>query len=83
MKGEFGMTATQTTTPEEESDFEIWSEETFKRRCEELQLVDLHPKNTNQFNMLRSDSRCEETDNYDHHDRSPSRSTTSESQVST
>nr|XP_022900553.1 uncharacterized protein LOC111413719 isoform X2 [Onthophagus taurus] len=78
MKGHLGTTTTQSAqSPEEENgDFEVWTEEMLRKRSAELQIV-LNQKNT----MFRCESALEEINISESDDHSPSKSTTSESQV--
>lgn len=75
MKGQLGNRRSE--SPEEEPEPEVWTEEELRKRTAELKLSDCHTSST-----LRNDKddRCEELILSDH-DQSPSRSTTTESQV--
>ncbi|KAK9730820.1 PDZ domain [Popillia japonica] len=86
MKGQLGSTAVSSltelqATPEEENVYEVWSDEMLRKRSEELKLM-VNEKNamSDQENVNRCESRIEEIIISDI-DCSPSRSTTSESQV--
>lgn len=78
MKGEFGNGSPE--TPEDDTLVEVWSEEMFRKRSEELNLIDAYGNRTNGTEFQRNASRCE--DILLDLDQSPSKSTTSESQVS-
>lgn len=83
MKGQLG-TATASiereATPDEENVFEVWTDEMLRKRSEELQLM-INEKNAAvEKENARCESRIEEIIISDI-DCSPSRSTTSESQV--
>lgn len=75
MKGQLG--SNQIESPDLEPEPEIWSEDMLRKRSEELQVVDFQGI-TNE--TRRNESRCEEITLSDQ-DQSPSRSTTTESQV--
>lgn len=77
MKGQLG--SAQIVSPDDEPEPEVWSEEMLKRRSEELQIGDLQSAN---IDIKRNESRCEEITLSDQ-EQSPSRSTTTESQVKT
>lgn len=76
MKGQLGNR--RSDSPEEEPEPETWTEEELRKRTAELKLSETHivaPTSNER------DDRCEELILSDH-DQSPSRSTTTESQVS-
>lgn len=70
MKGQLGRNHHESSI-EVEPEIEMWTLEMVRKRSEELQLLD----------NKRSESRCEEVILSDH-EQSPSKSTTTESQVS-
>lgn len=72
MKGQLGRN--QHDCLEAEPEIEMWTLEMVRQRSEELQLLDT------QCAVKRSESRCDEVLLSDH-DQSPSKSTTTESQV--
>lgn len=72
MKGQLGNR--RSDSPDEEPEPEVWTEEELRKRTAELKLSD---SNITQNNK---DDRCEELILSDH-EQSPSRSTTTESQV--
>lgn len=74
MKNQLGCRRSE--TPEYEPEPEVWTEEELRRRTAELKLSDCHTSST----LKDKDDRCEELILSDH-DQSPSRSTTTESQV--
>lgn len=76
MKGQLG--ANQNDPPEVEPEIETWTLEMIRKRSEELQLLD--SQGAVRPEVKRSESRCEELILSDH-DQSPSKSTTTESQV--
>lgn len=78
MKGELGR-GLYDVSDDDEPEPEVWSEEMFRKRSEELNLLD--SQGSTKTEPRRSDSRCEEITLSDH-EQSPSRSTTTESQVS-
>lgn len=79
MKGQLGHG--RSDTPETEPEPELWTEEELRKRSEELQLVNTRPVLTHQDEFNKDDNnRCEELVLSDH-EHSPSRSTTTESQV--
>lgn len=80
MKGQFGNESPE--TPEDDTLVEVWTEEMFRKRSEELNLIDAYGNRTNGNEFQRNASRCEDISLLDL-DQSPSKSTTSESQVST
>ncbi|XP_064212402.1 uncharacterized protein PsGEF isoform X3 [Tribolium castaneum] len=59
---------------------EEWTEEMLRKRSEELQLIDAQGNVTSRNDTRRIESRCEDN-NLSDHDQSPSKSTTTESQV--
>ncbi|KAJ8954990.1 hypothetical protein NQ318_000422 [Aromia moschata] len=68
-------------TPEMEPVYEEWTEEMLRKRSEELQLIDSEGNIISSTTEIkRNESRCEEVILSDH-DQSPSKSTTTESQV--
>lgn len=73
MKGQLGQNHQDSV--EVEPEIEMWTLEMVRKRSEELQLLD------GKSEVKRSESRCEEIILSDH-DQSPSKSTTTESQVS-
>lgn len=75
MKSQLGNRRSE--SPEDEPEPEVWTEEELRKRTAELKLSDCHTTST-----IRNDKddRCEELLLSDH-DQSPSRSTTTESQV--
>lgn len=73
MKGQLGRNHHESSI-EVEPEIEMWTLEMVRKRSEELQLLDTQPNK-------RSESRCEEIILSDH-EQSPSKSTTTESQVS-
>lgn len=78
MKGELGRHQ-QPESPElEEPELEVWTEEMFRKRTEELHVLDRKAPNKNE--IARAESRCEEMVLSDQ-EHSPSRSTTTDSQV--
>lgn len=79
MKGELGRGLYETPDDDDEPEPEVWSEEMLRKRSEELNLLD--SQGSTKTEPRRSDSRCEEITLSDH-EQSPSRSTTTESQVS-
>lgn len=79
MKGEFGY-GPPDIMPEDDGNIETWSEEMFRKRSEELNLIDTQGNVYVKDEFLRNVSRCEEIALSDQ-DQSPSRSTTTESQV--
>jgi hypothetical protein len=60
---------------------EEWTEEMLRKRSQELQLIDAQGNITCRNEPRKIDSRCEDI-NLSDHDQSPSKSTTTESQVS-
>lgn len=81
MKGELGYGQSDLTNNNEDVDnIETWSEEMFRKRSEELNLVDSYGNICVKDEYVRNVSRCEDVSLSDH-DQSPSRSTTTESQV--
>lgn len=78
MKGQLGGSLLD--PPEFEPEIETWTLEMVRKRSEELQLLDAQGGVKPEVN--RSESRCEELILSDH-DQSPSKSTTTESQVIT
>lgn len=80
MKGQFGQAGGD--TPEEELEVEVWSKEMFIRRSEELHLIDSQGNPiSRQVDVHKNcESRCEEIALSDH-DQSPSKTTSTESQV--
>lgn len=82
MKGQLGSVKVETPVVEDENELEVWTEEMFRKRSEELQLIDQHGNAVfKAFDMKRCESRVEEIVLSDH-DQSPSRTTSTESQVS-
>lgn len=78
MKGQFEYGSAE--TPDDDHNIEIWTDEMFKKRSEELHLLDMHGNMCVREESLRNISRCEDIALSDL-DQSPSRSTTTESQV--
>lgn len=76
MKGQLG--ANQQGPLEAEPEIEIWTLEMVRKRSEELQLLD--SQGIIKAEVNRSESRCEELI-LSEYDQSPSKSTTTESQV--
>lgn len=76
MKGQLGRNHQDSL--EIEPEIETWSLEMIKKRSEELQLLD--SQGGIKSEIKRSESRCEEVLLSDH-EQSPSKSTTTESQV--
>lgn len=76
MKGQLG--ANQEGPIETEPEMEIWTLEMVKKRSEELQLLD--SQGIIKAEVNRGESRCEELI-LSEYDQSPSKSTTTESQV--
>ncbi|XP_050293542.1 uncharacterized protein LOC126734076 [Anthonomus grandis grandis] len=60
---------------------EVWTEEMLRKRSEELQLIDCKGNVTASIESRRSESGCEEIILSDQEEHSPSKSTTTESQV--
>ena len=60
---------------------EEWTEEMLRKRSQELQLIDSQGNITFRNETRRNESRCDDL-NLSDHDQSPSKSTTTESQVS-
>lgn len=75
MKGQLGSNHIE--SPDVEPEPEIWSEDMLRKRSEELQILDFQGI---KHEPTRNESRCEELTLSDQ-DQSPSRSTTTESQV--
>lgn len=76
MKGQLGRNRQDAF--EVEPEIEMWTLEMVRQRSEELQLID--SQGIVKPDVKRSESRCEEIILSDH-DQSPSKSTTTESQV--
>lgn len=77
MKGQLGS-INQIESPDDiEPEPETWSEDMLRKRSEELQILDFQGI---KIEIRRNESRCEELTLSDQ-DQSPSRSTTTESQV--
>ncbi|XP_018580022.1 uncharacterized protein LOC108917757 [Anoplophora glabripennis] len=80
MKGQLDGQTRACETPEMEPVYEEWTEEMLRKRSEELMLIDAQGNVTcSAMDVRRSESRCEEM--LSDADQSPSKSTTTESQV--
>lgn len=81
MKGQLGCSPLEENF-DHEPEPEFWTEEELRKRTEDLQLVDVVGRAllTQKDDNAREENRCDDPNASDH-DHSPSRSTTTESQV--